>query len=86
MYYSIIDVKEFASDVVTSLTLYTSIPRFGMMLIKNSVKVLASAFSDIVDFSIREIVLHVSNLFLNTGSTVFQNLFVSVTLCKSKFS
>ena len=61
MYFSIIDVKEFVSDVVTSLTLYASIPRFGTMLTKNSLKVLASAFSDVitVDFSIREIVLHV---------------------------
>ena len=35
LYFSIIDVKEFISDVVTSLTLYASIPRFGTMLTKN---------------------------------------------------
>ena len=37
-----IDIKEFVSDVVTSLTLYASIPRFGMMLTKDVLKVLAS--------------------------------------------
>ena len=49
------------------------------MLTKNLLKVLPSAFSDviIVHFSIREIVLHVLPLFPNTGFTVFQNLFVS---------
>ena len=75
-----IDAKEFASDVVTSLVLYRSIPRFGTMLTK---KVLASAFSDVitVDFSFREIVLHVLALFLNNGLTVFQDFIMSVTLC-----
>ena len=83
-----IDAKEFVSDVVTSLTLYASITRFGTTLTKNSLKVLGNAFSDIitVDFLIREIVLHVSTLFPNTSFTDFQDLFVSVTLCKSKFS
>ena len=49
-----IDVKEFVSNVVTTLKLYASIHRFGTMLTKNSLKVLASAFSDVrtVDFSI----------------------------------
>ena len=72
-----IDVKEFVSDVVISLALYASIPRFGIMSTKISVKCLASAFSYVltVDFPIREIVLHVSTLFENTGFTVSQNLF-----------
>ena len=67
--------------------LSASIPRFGTMLTKNSLKVLASAFSGIitVDLSIKEIVLHVLTLLPITGFTVFPNLFVSVTLCKSKF-
>ena len=79
LYFSIIDVKEFVSDVVTSLTLYALISRSGTMLTKNSLKVLPSAFSDAitVHFSIREIVLHILTLFPNTGFTVFQNLFVS---------
>ena len=69
-----IDVKEFVSDVATSLMLYVSIPRFGTMLTKNSIKVLASDFSDVitVDFLIREIVLHVLTFFQNTGFTVFE--------------
>ena len=68
-------------------TLSASIPRFGTMLTKNSVKVLASAFSGVitVDLSIKEIVLHALTLFPDTGSIIFQNLFVSVTLCESKF-
>ena len=88
MYFSMIDVKEFVSDVVISLTLYRSIPRFGRTLTKNLLKVLACIFSDVitVDFSIREIALHVLTLFSNTGFTVLQNLFVSVTFFKSKFS
>ena len=88
MYFSMIDVKEFVSDVVISLTLYGSIPRFGRTLTKNSLKVLPCIFSDVktVDFSIREIALHVLTLFSNTGFTVLQNLFVSVTFLKSKFS
>ena len=88
MYLSIIDVKEFVSDVETSLTLYALIFSFGTRLTKNSFKVLASPFSDVItiDFSIREIVLHVLSLFPNIGFTVFQNLIVSVTFCKSKFS
>ena len=76
-----IDVKEFLSDLVTSLPLYASIPRLGTMLTKNSLKILASAFSDVitVDFPIREILLHVLTLFPNTDFAVFQNLFVPVT-------
>ena len=72
----------------SSLTLYALIFRFGTRLTKNSFKVLASTFSDVItiDFSIREIVLHVLSLFPNIGFTVFQNLIVSVTFCKSKFS
>ena len=62
LYLSMIDVKEFLSDLVTSLTLCASIPRFGMMPTKDSLMVLASAFSDVItaDFLIREIVLHVT--------------------------
>ena len=62
---SMIGIKEFVSCVVTSLTLYVSISRFGTMLTKNSLKVLAKAFSDVitVDISIREIVRHVLTLF-----------------------
>ena len=73
MYFSIIDVKEFVSDVETSLTFYASISRFATMLTKNSLKVLANAYSDIitVGFSIREIVLHVLTWFPNTGFNVF---------------
>ena len=54
------DVKEFVSDVVTSLALYASIPRFGTMLTKKSLKVLASVFSDLitVDISVRETMFH----------------------------
>ena len=80
-----INVKEFVSDVVTSLTLCASIHRFGTMLTKHSLKILVSAFSDVitVDKPIRQTVL---TLFLNTGFTLFQNLFVSITLWKSKFS
>ena len=72
-----VDVKEFVSDV--------SIPRFSTMLTKKSLEILASAFSDVIteDFQIREIMLHVLTLFPNTGFTVIQNLFVSVTY-KSK--
>ena len=42
--------------VVASLTLYASIPRFGMMLTKKTLKVLASAFTDVItaEFLIRE--------------------------------
>ena len=78
-------VEEFASAVVTSLKLHASVHRFGTMLTKNSFNILASAFWDviIVDSSIREIVLHVLTLLPNTGFTVFQKLFASVTLCKS---
>ena len=81
-------VGEFASAVVTSLKLYASEHRFGTMLTKNSLNILASTFWDVitVDSSIREIVSHVLTLFSNTGFTVFQKLFASVTLCKSKFS
>ena len=57
---------------------------FGTMLTKNSLKGFSKCSFD-VDFSIREIVLHVLTLPLNTGFTVFQNFFVSVTLCKYKF-
>ena len=66
-----IGVKEFVSYIVTSLTLYVSISRFRTMLTKNSLKVLARAFSDVitVDFSIREIVIHVLTLFPNNGFT-----------------
>ena len=66
-----IGVKGFVSYVVTSLTLYASIPRFRTMLTKNSLIVLARAFSDVitVDFSIREIVIHVLTLFPNNGFT-----------------
>ena len=87
-YFSMIYVEEFASAVVTSLKLHASVHRFGTMLTKNSFNILASAFWDviIVDSSIREIVLHVLTLLPNTGFTVFQKLFASVTLCKSKFS
>ena len=35
---SMIDAKEFVSDVVTSFALYASMPRFGTMLTKNSLK------------------------------------------------
>ena len=54
------DVKEFVSDVVTSLALYASIPRFGTMLTKKSLTVLASVFSDLitVDISVRETMFH----------------------------
>ena len=60
MYFSMIDVKEFVLDVVTSLTLYAWIPRFGTMLTKKLLKVLASVFSDVitVDISIRETMFH----------------------------
>ena len=87
-YFSMIYFEEFASAVVTSLKLHASVHRFGTMLTKNSFNILASAFWDviIVDSSIREIVLHVLTLLPNTGFTVFQKLFASVTLCKSKFS
>ena len=80
LYFSMTDVKDFVSDLVTSLTLYVSIPRFGKMLTKNSLKILASAFSDVITagFSIRDIMLQVLTLFLNTGFTVYQNLFVSI--------
>ena len=56
MYFLMIDIKEFLSNVVTSLTLYASIPRFGMMLTKKTLKILASAFTDVItaEFLIRE--------------------------------
>ena len=77
---------EFVLNLVTSLTLYTSILRFRAMLTKK-VKALPSAFSDVItDFSIREFVLHVLTLFSYTGFTVSQNFYVLVTFCKSKFS
>ena len=88
LYFLMIDVKEFVSDVVTSLTLCALITRFGTMLAKHSLKVSASAFSDLMtaDFSIRGTVLHILTLFPNTGLTAFQNFCVSIALCKSKFS
>ena len=63
-----IGVKDFVSDVVTSLTLHAPISRFGMMLTKNSLMVLPSAFSGVitVDFSSRQIVLHILTLFSKT--------------------
>ena len=53
-------VKEFVSDVVTSLTLYASIPRSGTMLTKKVLKVLAGVFSDVitVEITIRETMFH----------------------------
>ena len=80
MYFWMINDKEFVSDVITSLTLYALIPRFGTMLTKNSVKTLASPFSSviIVDFSIRQIMLHALTLFQNNDFVVFENFFVSV--------
>ena len=73
MYFTITDAIKFASDAMTSFTLYVLIFKFGTTFTKNRLNLSVCFSSELItaDFSIKNLVSEVLTLFLKSGFTVF---------------